>query len=215
MLLLLLDTQGVSTTSVSYATLEEISAALGISLSESSEATIIALAARASRAIDSYLKRAPGAFAAESSSIRYFSGDGSRRLMIDEIVGPPVSVEISSDGLLTSYDTTLSDYLCWPYNAESWEIPYVALDLGPLSTTRWPSYPKSIRITGVFGFSSVEPDEIKQATIIQAIRWFKRGQQAFQDTGAIVSLGQLIYTQQLDPEVKQLLSAPKFQRITL
>ena len=45
----------------------------------------------------------------------------------------------------------------------------------------------------------------RMATIIQASRWFKRGQQAFQDTGAVVELGQLRYTQKLDPDVAALL----------
>jgi len=46
---------------------------------------------------------------------------------------------------------------------------------------------------------------VKQAVLIQAARWFKRGQQGFRDTGAIVELGQLMYTRALDPDVAALI----------
>jgi hypothetical protein len=46
---------------------------------------------------------------------------------------------------------------------------------------------------------------IRMAATAQATRWFKRGQQAFQDTGAIAELGQLTYTQKLDPDIVTML----------
>jgi hypothetical protein len=50
------------------------------------------------------------------------------------------------------------------------------------------------------------PDSlVKQATIAQALRWFKRGQQAFQDTGGVAELGQITYTKRLDPEIEMML----------
>ncbi len=49
------------------------------------------------------------------------------------------------------------------------------------------------------------PELVKQATIAQALRWFKRGQQAFTDTGGIVELGTLLYTKKLDPEIETML----------
>jgi len=51
-----------------------------------------------------------------------------------------------------------------------------------------------------------QPDPVvKQATIAQALRWFKRGQQSFQDTGGIAELGTLTYTKKLDPEIESML----------
>jgi hypothetical protein len=41
--------------------------------------------------------------------------------------------------------------------------------------------------------------------VIQVVRWFKRSQQAFQDVGAIVELGQLRYVQRLDPDVQTII----------
>jgi hypothetical protein len=52
---------------------------------------------------------------------------------------------------------------------------------------------------------NVEP-LVKRAALIQAIRLFKRGQQAYQDASASIELGQLIYTRKLDPDVAFMLS---------
>ena len=79
----------------------------------------------------------------------------------------------------------------------------------------WYDYPKAVKVIGKFGFSAAAPSEIVQATIIQVMRWFKRGQQAYQDTGAIVELAQLRYVRKLDPDVETLLSLPKFQLVTI
>ncbi|OQC57688.1 MAG: hypothetical protein BWX54_01141 [Verrucomicrobia bacterium ADurb.Bin018] len=48
-------------------------------------------------------------------------------------------------------------------------------------------------------------DIIRQAATVQAVRWFKRGQQGFQDTGAVAELGQITYTQKLDPDIATML----------
>ena len=45
------------------------------------------------------------------------------------------------------------------------------------------------------------PTIIKQATIIQSLRWFKRGQQSFADVSAMGELGQLTYAQKIDPDI--------------
>lgn len=42
---------------------------------------------------------------------------------------------------------------------------------------------------------------------IQAVRWFKRAQQAFQDVSAAIELGQLTYAQELDPDLRSMLKA--------
>ncbi len=49
------------------------------------------------------------------------------------------------------------------------------------------------------------PMVIKQATIIQGLRWFKRGQQSFADVSAMGELGQLTYAQKIDPDIVAML----------
>jgi hypothetical protein len=42
---------------------------------------------------------------------------------------------------------------------------------------------------------------------VQAVRWFKRAQAAFQDVTAAIELGQLTYAQELDPDIRSMLKA--------
>lgn len=49
------------------------------------------------------------------------------------------------------------------------------------------------------------PDIIRQAALIQTVRWFKRGQQGFQDVSAGVVMGQLTYATHVDPEIEYML----------
>jgi hypothetical protein len=52
------------------------------------------------------------------------------------------------------------------------------------------------------------PQELAtNCTRIQAVRWFKRAQQAFQDVSAAMELGQLTYAQELDPDIRSMLKA--------
>ena len=62
-----------------------------------------------------------------------------------------------------------------------------------------------MKIVGKFGYSVAVPDDIKQAAIIMTVRYFKRGQQGFNDVGAVVELGQLRYVDKLDPDVAAIL----------
>lgn len=182
------------------------------------DAILTSLITRASRAIDGHLKRAPGLFYSDTDLTFYFDGSGESQLWIGELAAAPTSVAVAEDGNLSTYTAWSStDYILWPYNAPSLGIPYQRLDIDLLygAETHWYAYPKNVKIVGKFGFSTTVPDEIKQATIIQTMRWFKRGQQAFQDTGAVLELGQLRYLQKLDPDVLLLLEEPRFQRVTI
>lgn len=49
------------------------------------------------------------------------------------------------------------------------------------------------------------PALVRQATIHQTVRWFKRGQSGFQDVAASAETGTLTYAQSLDPDVKTML----------
>lgn len=160
------------------------------------------LASRASRAIDRFCKRDSGAFYADTDETRYFDGSGTDELLIDELAAAPTSLSVAEDGINYT-DWTTEDYILWPYN----RTPYtrILVDMMNGAKSIFPKFPRAVKIVGKFGYSVAVPEEIKQATIIQAIRWFKRGQQAYQDTGAIVELGQLKYTQAVDPDVAMMI----------
>ena len=202
-----------------YCNLAEVQAAMpDVNMGSSYDAILDALCLRASRLIDGYFGRKPGAFSADTDETRYYTGSGCAEQWIDELAAAPTSVSIAETGSVTVYTALVAtDYYLWPDNAALDGIPYMRLDLDRLNGTRvyWPQFRKSVKVVGKFGFSTTPPDEIRQAAIIQVAKWFKRGQQAFADTGAIVELGQLRYTQKLDPDVEQILSEPKLQRLTV
>jgi hypothetical protein len=175
------------------------------------------LITKASRLIDGLLKREPGAFYVSADTTRYFDGSGCDQQWIGELAAAPTTVYVAETGTTTYTTWAATDYICWPYNALLEGLPYQRLDIDEMNGTQsvWYRYRKSVKVVGKFGFAATTPPEIAQAATIQTVRWFKRGQQAFQDAGAIVELGQLRYTQQLDPDVKTILSDPRFQRMTI
>ena len=190
-----------------YCTAAEIKAAMPDGNWGTSYDTLLSiLAARASRTIDRYTVRKPGAYKVDADVTRYYDGSGTIQQLIEELAAAPTSVAVAEGGDIKTpiYITWAStDYMLWPYNALDNGEPYTRLDIDDLNGSKsvWYRYPKAVKIVGKFGYSAAPPDDVVQATIIQTARWFKRGQQAFQDTGAITELGQLTYTKALDPDV--------------
>ncbi len=184
---------------------------------------IEALITACSRAIDQFMGREAGAFYVSADTTRYFDGPADDWLWIGELAAAPTSVAVALSGDIDSsagtggtYTAwTATDFLLWPYNALAEGKPYMALVLDTLNGNyaTWYGFTKGIKIVGKFGYSATVPKWIKQATIIMAIRQFKRGQQAYQDTGAILELGQLRYVQKIDPDVAALLEAER--RVTI
>lgn len=160
------------------------------------------LASRASRAIDRFCKRDSGAFYADTDETRYFDGSGMDELLIDELAAAPTSLSVAEDGINYT-DWTTEDYILWPYN----RTPYtrILVDMMNGAKSIFPKFPRAVKIVGKFGYSVAVPDDIKQAAIIMTVRYFKRGQQGFNDVGAVVELGQLRYVDKLDPDVAAIL----------
>jgi hypothetical protein len=197
-----------------YCTIAEVKAVMpDVTWSTAYDALLTTLVTRASRMFDRHVKRWPGYFAASADEIRYFDGVPNDCLMTDEMAAAPTSVAVAESGVVDtaggsggSYTTwSPTDYRPWPYNALLTKEPYRMLIVDQLngSKSTWYAYPKGVKITGKFGYSTSAnlPDEVKQAAIVQTVRWLKRGQQAFQDAGAIVELGQLTYVQKVDPDI--------------
>lgn len=163
----------------------------------------------ASRLIDREMGRWDGFFyPTTDSAIWYYDGNGECNQEIDEFVSIS-EVAVSEAGGLSSSDYTAwtlnTDYLTRPYNS----TPIRSLALVEYNGTKGAFYSgqKSIRITGIPGYSSTPPDIVAQACKMQAVRWFMRAKQGYQDTGASVALGSMTFTGklELDPDVKQLL----------
>jgi hypothetical protein len=201
-----------------YITEDEIKEAMpDQSWSTAYDSLLDSLASRASRAIDRYTNRAPGSYLVATTSIRYFTGDGSIYLYPGEMAEAPTAVAVAETGDLTTYTawSTASDYWPTPYNAASEGEPYTGLEIDPVGGTKmlWPTFPRSVRVTAKWGHAASVPDDVKQAALIQAVRWFKRGQQGYQDVGAIAELGQLRYVKGLDPDVETLIEHLRRQAV--
>jgi len=200
-----------------YCTKDEIKAMMpDTDWGSSYDVLLDTLASRASRAIDRFTKRSAGAYAVTENTTRSFSALWSNELDIGELAAPPTSVSIAEAGDPSDLtELAPTDYYLLPYNAVVIGRPYnfIVLDSLNGNFAAFPHFPNSVVVTGPFGYSTVVPDEIKQATLIQAIRWFKRGQQSYQDTGAITELGQLTYTKAIDPDVAMMIEY--FKQVTV
>lgn len=185
--------------------------------------TLNAMIVDASRMIDAHLGREPGSFAVADLSTRYFDGNGKQQLFIGEMAALPTTVLVAETGLVDTANGTGGTYTAWaltdliaePYNALSKRRPINWLTVDVLQGTKsyWYPYRKAVKITSLFGYATTSntPEEIQHATEVQAMRYFKRASQSYQDVGAITELGQLQYVKELDPEVKHILAARKFR----
>jgi hypothetical protein len=171
------------------------------------------LAQRASRVIDELLgygdMNLPAAFdAATTATDRYYSGNGQDWLSVEPCVAiTTVAVKVAE----ASADWTAWAAGDWDKAAGGEADPnynagfYDLLLVNPGISKTFTRGRKTVKVTARFGRTDSPPAIIVQATIMLAARWFKRGQQAFQDTGANAELGQLTYTKGLDPEMDKLL----------
>ena len=186
-----------------YATLAEVKAALRIS--DSIDDSLLEMAIEsASRLVDAYCARS---FYNAGTASRYFVADNDFLTNIDDAVSiTEVATDTSADG---TYDIVwqADDYqleplngrvdgLVWPYNA--------IRAIGDYTFPYWGGE-ALVKVTATWGFSAV-PTAIKQATIIQASRIFKRLDSPL---GVLSSpdLGFIRVGSRLDPDVSQLVDS--------
>jgi hypothetical protein len=166
------------------------------------------LVTRASRLIDNWFGYPENTFAVSVASAKYFNGSGTQIQRVGFMAEAPTEVAVAEAGLLTSLTVwSATDYMLYPYNALDEGYPYRELHIDLIGGTKsvWYAHPKAVKITAKWGWSTTPPEPIKEAVIIQASRWFKRGQQAFQDAGAVTDLMSLRYLKKLDPDVEIIL----------
>jgi hypothetical protein len=192
-----------------YASLAEVKAALRIT--DSIDDSLLDMAVEsASRLIDGFAARQ---FYSSGSAVRYFVAQDDFVVEVDDLANGTVVIQTAqdADGV---FDTTwgtddyqleplnaVLDGIAWPYN----QIRAVGDYLWPISGGE-----ALIKVTGTYGWPYV-PIAIKQATIIQASRIYKRldspmGIVGFGDMGAIR------VSNQLDPDVAQLVMPYKRMR---
>ena len=190
-----------------YATLSETKAALRIT--DSVDDSLLEMAIEsASRLIDGYTYRY---FYNAGTATRNFVASDSYLTIIDDLIS--LSELKTTDEIGSEYVTWGSaDYQLRPVNGkqDGLNVPYTSI----LSTDdllfNILGEQALVRVTGVWGWSAV-PIAVKQATIIQSSRIYKRldsplGVAGFGDLGAI-RVGR-----SLDPDVEQLVMPYRIMR---
>jgi hypothetical protein len=151
---------------MSYATLAEFKAAVGITDSTDDTALQSVLDAT-DTLIDLYCDRKTGFGTA--SETRYYTAEDWEYVLTDDLVS--VTTLQTDDDANGTYETTWTsgtDYVLAPRNAALDGFPYTEID----TSVTWPrNFPKDVylgvKVVGVFGFPAV-PAAVKQAEIIQA-----------------------------------------------
>jgi hypothetical protein len=190
-----------------YATLQDVKNALRITDTLDDQLIETAIES-ASRMIDGFSART---FSNAGTAVRNFAATDDLTVIIDDAI-EVLQVESTDEvgGSYTLWKPT--DYQLEPLNARSDGLYMPYTGLRAVNDYAFPVVDQQalVRVTAVWGWPSI-PSAIKQATIIQSSRLFKRldsplGVAGFGDMGAI-RVGRY-----LDPDVEQLVSPYRIMR---
>jgi hypothetical protein len=190
-----------------YATLLDVKNALRItdSLDDGLLETAIE---SASRMVDGFTARN---FSNAGTAVRNFAATDAINLIIDDAIS--VTEVASTDEIGDTYTIwDVTDYQLEPLNGTSDGLYSPFTHIRAVNDYLWPVTDQQalVRITGTWGWPAI-PSAVKQATIIQASRLFKRldsplGVAGFGDMGAVR------VSRFLDPDVEQLLMPYRIMR---
>ena len=183
-----------------YCTLAEIKASARIT--DSVDDTLLELAVEsASRMVDSYTQRY---FYNAGTATRLFAPQDSYVTEIDDSIS--ISVLQTSDGDTFGTTWAAKDYQLEPLNGNVDGLTgHPATRIRAVDDFLFTVLDgeATVRITGVWGWSAV-PIAVKQATVIQAARIFKRNDSPLGIAG-FGEMGAVRVGVQLDPDVKHLI----------
>lgn len=149
----------------------------------------------------------------DATSVRYYSPTGGERLWIDDIVTvTTVQADPGGDGTFEETWTVNTDYILEPMNAAADGWPYTTLRLHPRSSRYLPvDYPRSVKVTGQFGWSAV-PESVAMATKLIASKLVKRVREAPFGVVGLGFDGAAVRIASQDPDVRVLLAG--YVRVT-
>lgn len=214
-----------------YASLTEFKQVVPLTSTDATRDTVIGLMlTAASRAIDAYCNRPDGFVALSVATARVYAGNGTGCQRIDDCV--EVSLVAVKAGIAdTSYVSwTTADWLAFSGDVE--RPNFNALPYTQLMTSGGGAYGAftngllagedghqhavpTVQVTAKWGYAVTVPAQIKQATIAQCARWWKRGQSSWADTLANADTGQLMFTKAVDPDIEMILKFGRFVRPTV
>lgn len=218
---------------MAYATLAELKATIQISSVDATRDSVLTrLLSAAESAINGYCNRPDGFLAQTVFSARVYTGSGEGVQRIDECIDVSlVAVKESpedaayvawaaTDWLKFSGDPTMPDFNRTPYDhimvAPGGDYTYFVS--GSFSGIRGFSDQvitrgaPTVQVTAKWGYAGTPPAQVKEATVLQAARWFKRGESSWADTLTNADLGVLQFRQVLDPDLKAMLMEARLVR---
>lgn len=192
-----------------YCTLAELQYRIwppGATADTADDAALENIITAVSRTVDNFCNRR--FYTTDTTETRYFSTYDNEFLYPDVDIVSITTLKVDYDGDRTyeiTFDTT--DYDLMPANAAVDSKPYSWVQISPLGTERWPTHRNGIEIVGYFGWSAT-PAAVKEATLIQSMRVWKRKDSPFGIISNPVG-GELRLLNKLDPDVEVLLAPYK------
>lgn len=206
-----------------YATVDEMKARID-KTGTGDDAVLLALLTAASRALDNVTGREFLGFVAQSSATaREYTGRGISVQPIEECV-EITKVEVKESPESSDYtEWSTDDWIAFrgdPEYPDFNNLPYTMLMSDPTgdediftsgkygslrgfkpSNESPPRGVPTVRITAKWGYAVSVPEPIKEATIVQATIWYKRGESAWSDVLTDADFGEKRYVRALDPAV--------------
>ncbi len=204
---------------MAYATVTELKNRLNIDTTDATRDSVLnGLLNAASAAIDGYTNRPDGFIADAVASARYYAGSGHATQYIDECVQITL-VAVKDEASATTYTSWTTpttdfsadgDWLPFAGVAEDPQYnrtPYTGIMIDPngsyatFTSGQYTSRPgfrpsggytrnlPTVQVTARWGYADDVPDNVREACIVQASRWYKRGQGAWEDTLASGEFG--------------------------
>lgn len=160
-----------------YVELEEAKKALSLDSTTYADASVSRAILAASRSIDHHCDRRFWADA-DSAQVRYYDALSASLARIDDLVTlTTLEVDQGGDGTFEESWTVNTDFVLKPLNAPADGWPYTRIEVNPSSSRYFPGYPRSVKVTGKFGWTAV-PAGVKQATTVLAHTLLRREREA-------------------------------------
>ena len=184
-----------------YVTSAELKATLSLTGQTFADADITSALTAASRAVDEIAHRRfwPDA---DANQVRYYTPNGCDTVEIDDLVTlTSLLSDYDGDGTFEQTWVENTDFTLEPMNAVADGFPWDTIRLRALSAYRFGHYPRSLKVTGKFGWAAA-PAGVKVATAQIATRLLKIMREAPFGVAAIGMDGAAIRISRTMPEVE-------------
>lgn len=178
-----------------YATSDELKAYLRIDDAVDDAQIALAVTA-ASRAVDRYTDRQFGVVAAPEA--RSYTAFWDRRRCRYVVPIDDLMTEVGLTVEAVAGDVTV--FALQPANAAAQGRPWTRLVVDPAATVKPTTAEDAVTVTAQYGWTEV-PDTVKQATLLQASRFFKRRDAPFGVAGSPQEGSELRLLAKVDPDV--------------